>query len=56
MSIMTSNHRSFKAVAKAVSRKEGIPLKNANAIIASSARKASASAVRKNPRLLRVKR
>ncbi len=45
---------SFKSVAKSVSKKEHIPMKNANAIIAAGARKASAQAVRSNPKLRRV--
>lgn len=47
---------SFKSVAKSISKKQGIPMKNANAILAAGARKASAKAVRANPKLKRVKR
>jgi len=45
----------FKAGAKAIAAKQGIPLKNASAILASSTRKASPSAKRANPNLNKVK-
>lgn len=44
----------FKAAAKQVARKQGIPIKNARAIIAAGARKASPAAKRKNPNLKKV--
>jgi len=47
--------RGFKNVAQKIAAKEGIPMKNARAILASSTRKASAAAKKKNPRLNRVK-
>ncbi len=46
---------SFVAAQQKIAAKEGIPLKNAGAILASSTRNASPEAKRKNPKLLRVK-
>jgi hypothetical protein len=46
---------SFKKVASKIASKEGIPMKNADAILASSTRKASAKAKAKNPNLKKVK-
>ena len=46
---------SFKKVASKIARKQGISKKRASAILASSTRKASAAAKRKNPKLKRVK-
>jgi hypothetical protein len=46
---------SFKSVAKKISSKEGVPMKNANAILASASRKASPQARRKNPSLNKVR-
>lgn len=48
-------HRGFKAVAKSIAKKQGIPVERANAIVAAGARKASKKAVKANPRLLKVK-
>lgn len=45
----------FKKVAKSIAAKENIPIKEANAILASSSRNASKAAKRKNPALKRVK-
>jgi hypothetical protein len=45
----------FKAVQKKIAGKQGIPLKNAGAILAKSTRNASAAAKRKNPNLNKVK-
>jgi hypothetical protein len=47
--------RGFKNVANKIAKKQGISKKAAGAILASSTRKASAAAKRKNPRLKRVK-
>jgi hypothetical protein len=47
--------RGFKNVASSIAKKKGIPYENAAAILASSTRKASPVAKRKNPRLKRVK-
>lgn len=47
--------KGFKNVANSIAKKEGISKKSASAILASSTRKASASAKKKNPALKRVK-
>ena len=47
--------KGFKNVQKTIARKEGVSMKRAGAILASSTRNASAAAKRKNPRLNRVK-
>lgn len=52
---MSKKHPGFAAVQKKIAAKEGIPLKNAGAILASSSRKASPAAKRANPRLNRVR-
>lgn len=47
---------SFKSVKIKIAKKEGIPEKNAGAILASATRKEVANgAAKKNPKLLRVK-
>jgi len=46
---------SFKKVASKIAKKQGISKKRASAILASSTRKASAAAKRKNPKLKKVK-
>lgn len=51
----TSKHPGFKAVAKGIAKKEGIPMKNASAILASAGRKAGKAAVKKNPNLKKIK-
>lgn len=48
-------HPGFKAVQKKIARKQGVSMDAAGAILASSARNASASAKKANPRLKRVK-
>lgn len=48
-------HPGFKSVQKSIAKKGGYSMKQAGAILASSTRKASASAKRRNPRLKRVK-
>jgi len=48
-------HPGFSKVASNIAQKEGISKEAAGAILASSTRKASASAKRSNPRLKRVK-
>jgi len=48
-------HPGFKAVQKKIARKQGVSMEAAGAILASSARNASASAKKANPRLKRVK-
>lgn len=47
--------RGFKNVAKSIAKKQKISVKQASAILASSTRKASKKAKKKNPRLKRVK-
>ena len=46
---------SFKSVARKIAKKEGVPIKEADAELASSTRKASPAAKKKNPKLRRVK-
>lgn len=48
-------HPGFKSVAAKIARKEGIPVKNAGAILANATRKASPAAKKANPALKRVK-
>lgn len=48
-------HPGFKAVQKKIARKSGVSMERAGAILASSSRKASPAAKKKNPRLKRVK-
>ena len=45
----------FKEVQKKIAAKEGIPMKNAGAILAKSSREASPAAKKANPKLKRVK-
>lgn len=52
---MATKHPGFKSVQKSIARKQGVSMKAAGAILASSTRKASPSAKRANPRLKRVK-
>ena len=49
-----NKHPGFKGAQSAIARREHIPMKNAGAILAASARNASAAAKAKNPRLRRV--
>lgn len=46
---------SFKSVQKSISRKEGVSMKSAGAILANSSRNASKAAKAKNPNLRKVK-
>jgi hypothetical protein len=50
-----AKHPGFKAVQSKIASKPGVSSKAAGAILASSTRKASPAAKRKNPRLKRVK-
>jgi len=50
-----SGPKGFKNVQSNIAKKEGIPMKNAGAILASSTRNASASAKKANPNLKKVK-
>lgn len=52
---MATKHPGFKAVARKIASKQGISMKQAGAILASSTRKASSTAKKANPRLKRVK-
>ena len=51
---MNKAHPGFKAAQAQIAKKQGIPLKNAGAILAAGARKASPSAVKANPKLKKV--
>ena len=51
---MKKAHPGFKAVASKIAKKQGISKERAGAIVAAGARKASAKAVKANPRLKRV--
>lgn len=48
-------HPGFASVQSSIAARQGIPMRNAGAILASSTRKASSAAKKKNPRLRRVK-
>lgn len=51
---MAGKHPGFAKVAAGIAKRGGYSMETAGAILASSTRKASASAKRKNPRLKRV--
>ena len=51
---MKKAHPGFKAVAKKIAAKQGIPMERASAIVAAGARKASKKAVAANPMLKKV--
>ncbi len=51
---MSAAHPGFAKAAASIARRQGISGKRAAAILASSTRKAGASAKRKNPRLKKV--
>ena len=51
----TKKHSGFKAVQKKIAKKSNVSMEAAGAILASSTRKASAAAKKKNPRLKKVK-
>ncbi len=46
---------SFKAVAKGMAKKQGVPIQQANAMLAATTRRASPAAKMKNPNLKKVK-
>jgi hypothetical protein len=52
---MSKAHPGFKAVAAKVAKKEGLSKERASAIVAASARNASAKAHKANPKLNKVK-
>ena len=47
-------HRGFKAVQKEISKKQGVSMERAGAILAAGARKASPAAIKANSRLKKV--
>ena len=51
---MKTKHRGFKEVQKEISKKQGISIERAGAILAAGARKASPAAIKANPRLKKV--
>lgn len=50
----SSKHPGFKAVQNKIASKQGVSMERAGAILAAGARKASPSAIKKNPRLKKV--
>ena len=50
------DHPGFHKAASSIARRQGISNERARAILAAGARKASVRAVKRNPRLKRVKR
>jgi hypothetical protein len=52
---MSKSHPGFKAVQNKIAKQQGVSKKQAGAILASSTRKASASAKKANTNLKRVK-
>lgn len=52
---MSKAHPGFKNAQKSIAAKEGVPMKNAGAILAAASRKASPAAKAANPRLAKVK-
>lgn len=47
--------RGFNNNAKKIAKKQGIPMKRANAVLAAGTRRAGSAARKKNPRLNKVK-
>jgi len=52
---MKKAHPGFKKAASMIAKKQGVSKERAGAILAAGARKASAKAVKANPRLAKVK-
>jgi len=52
---MAKGPKGFSNVQQSISKKEGIPMKNAGAILASATRASSKQAKKDNPNLLKVK-
>lgn len=52
---MKKVHPGFKAVQERIAKKQGVSKERAGAILAAGARKASAKAIKANPRLKKVK-
>jgi len=55
MAARSKKNPGFKAVQKKIAGKQGVSMKAAGAILASSSRNASAAAKKKNPNLKKVK-
>jgi len=55
MAKLKKKHPGFNAVSKKIAKAEGVSQEAADAILAASTRKASASAKKKNPALKKVK-
>jgi len=53
--MVAKKHPGFKSVQSKIAKQQGVSKKAAGAILASSSRKASVSAKKKNPNLNRVK-
>jgi hypothetical protein len=51
----TKKHPGFKAEARTIARREQVPVKEADAMLAASTRKDSSKAKKKNSRLKRVR-
>ena len=51
---MAPKHPGFKAVQKNISKKQGVSMESAGAILAAGARKASPAAIKANPKLKKV--
>lgn len=49
-----SKHKGFKAYQKEISKKQGVGMERAGAILAAGTRKASPKAIKANPRLKKV--
>ena len=52
---MAKAHPGFKGAQRQIARKQGVSMERAGAILAAGSRKASPKAVRKNPKLKKVK-
>jgi hypothetical protein len=55
MAKKSAAHPGFKSVSRGIAKRQGISQKRANAILASSTRRASSRAHKANPRLKNVK-
>ena len=52
---MANRHPGFKSLQRRIARKQGVSMNRAGSILASSSRRASPAAKRRNPRLKRVR-
>ena len=50
-----NKHPGFKAIQEKIAKKEGLPMKNAGAILANAGRNASAKAKKANPKLKAIR-